>query len=197
MANQKELGNINGSMDSITKGNGLADSDTVLGCGKEQREIAMSDNGSLEKQMAMEFMFGLMEIVTKVNFLNVLSMVRELSVIRVETYTKDSSLKESLMAMVNITGRMEAISKAFSKWVGVKDRVFGKNHQEIVINMKDNTSKIRKMVMESFHGTMAISIKEPTRMMKGTAMVRCIGSMAATIKVNGRLESKMDKVIFI
>lgn len=197
MANQKELGNINGSMDSITKGNGLADSDTVLGCGKEQREIAMSDNGSLEKQTAMEFMFGLMEIVTKVNFLNVLSMVRELSVIRVETYTKDSSLKESLMAMVNITGRMEAISKAFSKWVGVKDRVFGKNHQEIVINMKDNTSKIRKMVMESFHGTMAISIKEPTRMMKGTAMVRCIGSMAATIRVNGRLESKMDKVIFI
>jgi hypothetical protein len=71
MANQKELGNINGSMESITKGNGLADSDTVLGCGKELKEIAMSDNGSLEKQMAMEFMFGSMEIVTKVNFLNV------------------------------------------------------------------------------------------------------------------------------
>jgi hypothetical protein len=71
MANQKELGNINGPMESITKGNGLADSDMVLGCGKEQREIAMSDNGSLEKQMAMEFMFGSMEIVTKVNFLNV------------------------------------------------------------------------------------------------------------------------------
>jgi len=115
----------------------------------------------------------------------------------VEISTKDSSLKESQMVMANITGKMEAISKAFSKWVGVKDKVFGKNHQEIVINMKDNTSKIRKMVMESSHGTMAISTKEPTRMMRGKATVRCIGSMGATIKANGRLESKMDKVIFI
>lgn len=169
----------------------------VLACGKERREIAMWVNGSLARQMGMEFMFGSMEIVTRANFLNVSSTGRELSVIQVEISIKDSSSKENQMAMGNIIGKMEVTSKASLKWEDEKDKAYGRNHQEIAISMKDSIFKTRRMDMEYFHGTMATFIKDPTRMMKGTVMDKCIGWMAAITRASGKLACKKDKVKLI
>jgi hypothetical protein len=114
-----------------------------------------------------------------------------------EISIKVNSLKENQMAMVNITGKTEATSKASSKWEGVKARVSGRNPREIATNMKDSTFKIKRTVMAFSHGTMAIFIKEITSKTRGMAMVRCTGSTVATTKGSGKLESKKDRVILI
>lgn len=114
-----------------------------------------------------------------------------------EISIKASSLKANPMVMVNITGKTGAISKAFSRWEDVKAKESGKNHQAIVINTKDNTSKIRKTATVFSLGTMATSIREATNWMKDTVTARCIGSMEATTKENGRWASRKDRVIFI
>jgi hypothetical protein len=114
-----------------------------------------------------------------------------------EISIKVNSLKENQMAMVNITGKTEATSKASSKWEGVKAKVSGRNHREIAINMKDSTFKIKRTVMAFSHGTTATFIKEITSKTRGTAMVRCTGSTVATTRGSGKSESKKDKVILI
>ena len=58
MANQKEQDGISGSMDSFIRDNGWPESDTAQACGTEPRETAMSESGSVEKPMAMEFTSG-------------------------------------------------------------------------------------------------------------------------------------------
>lgn len=58
MGNLKELGDIVGLMENFMKENGLMGWSKVQECGEVQRGIHILDNGSLEKQMAMEFIHG-------------------------------------------------------------------------------------------------------------------------------------------
>jgi mannitol-specific phosphotransferase system IIBC component len=115
----------------------------------------------------------------------------------VETSIKVSFLKANPMVTVNTTGKMEAISKAFSRWEDAKGKESGKSHQAIVISTKDSTSKIRKTATVSSPGTMATFIREVTNWMKDTVMARCIGWMEATTKEIGSWASRTDRVIFI
>jgi len=53
-------------MVNSTKDSGSLVADTVLGCGTEQKEIAMLDSGNSEKQMDLESIFGSTETAMKV-----------------------------------------------------------------------------------------------------------------------------------
>ena len=61
----------------------------------------------------------------------------------------------------------------------------GKKEQGTVINIKDNTYKIRSTAMVFLLGQVETFIKEIIRKTYEVVLGKCIGVMAATIKVNG------------
>lgn len=67
MGSLREWGDIAGLMANFIRDSGLMGSNMVQGSGKGLKGIHMPVNGSLERQMAMEFIPGSMETVTKVN----------------------------------------------------------------------------------------------------------------------------------
>lgn len=71
MGSLKGWESISGLMANFIKDNGSAASNMDLECGMEPKVTTMSDNGNLERLMAMEYMYGSMEIDMKANLNNV------------------------------------------------------------------------------------------------------------------------------
>jgi hypothetical protein len=61
----------------------------------------------------------------------------------------------------------------------------GKREQETVINIKDNTCRIRNTAMVFSLGQVETFIKGIIRKIYEVVSEKCIGVMAATIRVNG------------
>lgn len=121
-------------------------------------------------------------------------MEKELRNLQMEIYIKENFIKENHRVMDNIFGKMGVSIKEILKMVNEKDSEYGKEIKEIVINMRDNMCKIKKMDMVSFLGQAAIFIKVIMLMTKDKAMDKCIGWMEATTKVNGSKGPMRDKV---
>lgn len=77
--------------------------------GKEFMAKAISDNGTIVKQMDMVFMSGEMEINMKVNGTSALDMETDLTSFPTAMYSLDSILTASLKDSVSINGSMELI----------------------------------------------------------------------------------------
>ncbi len=75
--------------------------------------------------------------------------------------------------------------------------VCGKKAQEIMINMKDNTSMIRNVGTEYSHGQLVMYIRVITKQMSEMGMGKCIGMMEAFIKGIGIMEYNMDKAKYL
>lgn len=67
MENHKDMVRIPGKMAKHMKDNGLMEWRADQESGEDQMGILILDNGVMDKQMAMEFIHGLMEIDTKDN----------------------------------------------------------------------------------------------------------------------------------
>lgn len=67
MENHKDMARIPGRMAKPMKGNGLMEWRADQEFGEDQMAILILDNGVMDKQMAMEFIHGLMEIDMKDN----------------------------------------------------------------------------------------------------------------------------------
>jgi hypothetical protein len=68
-------------------------------------EIPISENGKIQKQMDMEFIYGKMEIDTKESGEHVSSMARDLIYSQMLMYTLVIIKMESLKDMVSISGK--------------------------------------------------------------------------------------------
>ena len=79
--------------------------------GEEPKETHTLDSGEKEELMAMEFTLGSMGIAMKASLKIVSSMDKELSILRMETHTKEIMSKENLQDMENIIGLQEVSSK--------------------------------------------------------------------------------------
>jgi len=100
-------GFIDGSITKSTTENGKMDLNTETECGEVPKEIAISENGSNLKLMAMESMHGQMEIDMKVCGSNVLSTEKELIFLLIKTLMLANINMESQTVKVPIHGRME------------------------------------------------------------------------------------------
>ena len=87
-------------------------------------------------------------------------MDRGLKNSQMATYTKAHTYQENHQDLENITGQMEAILKEFSMMESEMGKDYGKEDQEIVINMKDSIRMIRNQDMGYLHGLLEISTKE-------------------------------------
>ena len=134
----------------------------ALECGRVQKETAMSVNGDVEKQMAMEFIFGSMEIITKDSLGKMLNMEKGRKNSVQEIFTKDHFYWENQMVMVSIFGQTAAFTKAISKTVSEMVMEYGKNQLELVINMKVTIFMIKNKAMVFSLGKMATLIKVTT-----------------------------------
>ena len=76
---------------------------------------------------------------------------------------------------------------------------YGKEVQEIVINMKDNIQMIKNQVMGFLLGRVEIFIKEIMNLMLEMDMDKCIGVMVVFIRANGKMVFSMgkDKFMFL
>ena len=74
------------------------------------------------------------------------------------------------------------------------EEVYGEKMKmiQIVIDLKVNFNRIRKMEQVHSHGKVGMYIMETILMMKEEGMERCIGSMGSYIKENGTKVSHMD-----
>ena len=79
-----------------------------------------------------------------------------------ETYTKDIMKMESHLALGNIIGKIKVILKDILKMVFELGKVYGKEEQEIVINIKDNIKMIKSGDMVYLLGPTEIFLKETT-----------------------------------
>lgn len=77
------------------------------------------------------------------------------------------------------------------------DKESGREVQEIVINMKDNTLKIKNQAMVFLLGQVVIFIKEIMNLIVEMDMDRCIGVMVVFTKANGKMEFNMEKDRFM
>lgn len=111
-----------------------------------------------------------------------------------EIYIREVTTKVSHMVLGSIFGTAVLFIRVISK-MGIETGMgFGKRVREIVINLKENIEKIRKMVMVFLLGIMGIFIKEIIRMMFAKATEKCIGLMVVTIKDSGLRDSNMGRV---
>ena len=74
------------------------------------------------------------------------------------------------------------------------EREYGKEDLEIQINMKENTTMIRKMVMGFLFGQMVIFIKAIFNTIKNMVTIKCIGTMGHHIKGSGKTIIKLDSL---
>ena len=74
-------------------------------------------------------------------------------------------------------------------------KVFGKEGQENLINIKDYIKMIKKVDMVNFLGPVVIFIKAIIKLIFEMDMVKCSGSTVVYIKVNGKMVYSMETVI--
>ena len=118
----------------------------------------------MAKQMVMECIPGLMGTGIRENLKIVLSMEKECKNLQMVIHIKATMLWENHKDLVNTFGQLEAILRVIFKMGLETVKEFGKDRQEIVINIKDNIKMIKKKDMAFSHGKMVILIKATTSM---------------------------------
>lgn len=166
-------------------------------CGKAKKVILMLDSGRRVKPKASEYLPKPMEIVMRVNFINLLRMDKALKNFQVETFTRVTMLTANLMDLESIIGKTGVITKVISKKGCVAVMDYGKRVISIAINMKANFLIIEKKAMEFTHGIQDIFIKEATKITLGTDMDKCIGVTEVFTKEIGKWTDRTDKVNFL
>lgn len=92
-----------------------------------------------------------------------------------ETYTKGIMKMESHLVLGNIIGKIKVISKDILKMVFEPGKVYGKEEQEIAINIKDNIKMIKSGDMVYLLGPMETYLKEITLETLETVTDKCNG----------------------
>ncbi len=124
-------------------------------------------------------------------------MVKEYKNLPMEIYTRVFMQMESHQDLVNIIGQMGVTLKEHLKTDSEMAMVCGKKGQEIMTNMKENTSMIRNVGTEYSHGQLVMYIRVITKQMSEMGMGKCIGMMEAFIKGIGIMEYNMDKAKYL
>jgi prophage DNA circulation protein len=128
--------------------------------GEGPREMHILVSGDKEKLMAMVYTHGSMETDMKDSLRTVSSMVRVLKNSQMGILTKVTTKMVSHLAMVNITGPLEAFSKAILKMGYEMETDFGNEALVILTNMRESMLTIEKKVKECLLGQMEAFTKE-------------------------------------